>query len=66
MALAGRSLSAFRRYAKTMLGVDMGEIINFDLLSSPVNWIIVFLILYFLALLSHYVMLSLGHAGVAL
>ena len=30
----------------------MNKIINFDLLSSPANWVIIFLILYFVALLA--------------
>ena len=44
----------------------MGEVINLPLISNPVNWLIVFLVLYFLALASHYVSTSLNAAGVNL
>jgi hypothetical protein len=44
----------------------MNNIINFDLLSDPLNWVIVFLILYFLALATQYVAQSLSGAGITL
>lgn len=42
----------------------MDKIVNLDLLLSPLNWVIVFLILYFLALATHYVSTELEAAGV--
>jgi hypothetical protein len=44
----------------------MNNFVNFDVLSNPLNWVIVFLILYFLALLTQFVAKSLGNAGVNL
>lgn len=44
----------------------MEKIVNLDLLLSPMNWVIVFLILYFLALATHYVSVELDAAGVTL
>ena len=43
----------------------MGAIVNLDLIQSPLNWVIVFLILYFLALAAKYISDSLNAAGIA-
>jgi hypothetical protein len=43
----------------------MEKVVNLDLLLSPLNWIIVFLILYFLALISQYVSTQLKAVGVS-
>ena len=42
----------------------MGNFLNVELLSEPINWVVVFLILYFLAILSQYVITDLNAAGV--
>jgi hypothetical protein len=47
-------------------GKGVNNLINWELVSEPLNWVIVFLILYFLALLSFYVSKSLGDAGINL
>jgi len=44
----------------------MEKIINLDLLMEPLNWVIVFLVLYFLALATHYVVTELEAAGVTI
>jgi hypothetical protein len=44
----------------------MEKIVNLDLLMEPLNWVIVFLILYFLALITHYVSTELSAAGVTI
>ena len=44
----------------------MDAILNIEVLENPVNWVIVFLILYFLALLSQYMVTQLNAAGVTL
>jgi hypothetical protein len=43
----------------------MDNLVNLDLLRSPWNWVIVFLILYFLALASKYVVESLKNVGIS-
>jgi hypothetical protein len=42
----------------------MHEIVNLDLLTNPLNWVIVFLILYFLSLMTKYVDDSMKNVGV--
>jgi hypothetical protein len=42
----------------------LNNIVNFDVLTEPLNWVIVFLVLYFLALISHYVATQLNAVGV--
>jgi len=44
----------------------MDNIVNLELLRDPVNWVIVFLILYFLALCTQYVATNLNAAGINL
>ena len=44
----------------------MEYVINLELISNPVNWIIVFLILYFLALATHYVTSQMNGIGISL
>ena len=44
----------------------MNNIVNFDVLAEPLNWVIVFLVLYFLALISHYISTQLHAAGITL
>ena len=44
----------------------MDNFVNFEVLKAPINWVVVFLILYFLALLSQYVVKNLENAGVSL
>jgi hypothetical protein len=40
----------------------MERVINFELISNPLNWIIVLVILYFAALLAHMVAVSASDA----
>ncbi len=58
--------SAFPRFAKNTAGANVGSIVNIDLLAEPINWVIVFLVLYFLAISSQYVSTQLNAAGVNL
>ena len=44
----------------------MSNLINWELVSQPLNWVIVFLIAYFLALASMYVATNLNSAGISL
>ena len=44
----------------------MDTLVNIELLGDPVNWVIVFLILYFLALLTQYTATNLNAAGINL
>jgi len=44
----------------------LNNIVNFDVLAEPLNWVIVFLVLYFLALISHYISTQLHAAGITL
>lgn len=44
----------------------MSNVVNFEVLAHPLNWIVVFLVLYFLALASKYMIERLGAAGVSL
>jgi len=44
----------------------LGNLINWELISNPINWVIVFLIAYFLALATMYVATNLNSAGISL
>lgn len=59
-------LSGLRRSAPSIREVEMDNVVNFELLSDPLNWLIVFLILYFLALMTQHVSIDLRNAGINL
>jgi len=44
----------------------MSNIINWELVSHPLNWVIVFLVLYFLSLAAMYVETNLHSVGISL
>jgi hypothetical protein len=44
----------------------MDHVINLELLGNPVNWVIVFLVLYAAALATHFVMNQAGAANINL
>jgi hypothetical protein len=44
----------------------MGTFVNTELLTNPLNWVVVFLILYFLALVTQYTASNLNAAGITL
>lgn len=42
----------------------MDKILNWDLISNPANWLIVFLVLYMVALMAHIIAASAGGAPI--